>query len=326
MNGFFKHTKTIARMQEGPLGRYILPYAEQLQNQRYARLSGRVQIRLVADFSRWLRDKAVPARRITARHTTDFLRARKRAGRQPANTDLSTLARLLGFLRKQAVIPEPTSRKAATPSQALLEEYDVYLQKERALASSTRRNYRPFLNRFLAGRFGAGSVDLSTLRALDVIQFVQRASRPPIFKQARVMISALRSFLRFAQYRGDLKVNLASCVPSVASWPLSTVPRSLSPAHVEQVLAGCDRKEAAGRRDYAILLLLARLGLRGGEVASLTLEDMDWEAARITLRGKRGRVDQLPLPRDVGEAIAAYPGQRLVAAPCQARPTLLVHR
>jgi integrase/recombinase XerD len=194
----------------------------------------------------------------------------------------------------------------ATPSEDLLKNYDVYLQKERALVLSTRINYRPFIRRFLVGRFGAGPVDLSALRALDVIKFVQHGARQLIPKRAQLMTSALRSFLRFAQYRGDLKANLASCVPSVASWSLSTVPKSLPPAHVEQVLAGCNRKTAAGRRDYAMLLLLARLGLRGGEVASLTLEDMDWEAGRITLRGKRGRVDQLPLPRDVGEAIAAY--------------------
>jgi integrase/recombinase XerD len=305
MNAFFKDTKTIDRMEEGPLGCYILRYAEQLQTEGYARQSARIQIRLVADFSRWLARKGIAARRIAARHPTEFLRSRKRAGHQPTNADLSALARLLRLLRDQAVISEPTP-KVATPSEDLLKNYDVYLQKERALVLSTRINYRPFIRRFLVGRFGAGPVDLSALRALDVIKFVQHGARQLIPKRAQLMTSALRSFLRFAQYRGDLKANLASCVPSVASWSLSTVPKSLPPAHVEQVLAGCNRKTAAGRRDYAMLLLLARLGLRGGEVASLTLEDMDWEAGRITLRGKRGRVDQLPLPRDVGEAIAAY--------------------
>jgi integrase/recombinase XerD len=121
-----------------------------------------------------------------------------------------------------------------------------------------------------------------------------------------LMTSALRSFLRFAQYCGKVTSNLAACVPSVANWSLSTVPKSLPPGEVKRVLAGCNRETATGQRDYAILLLLARLGLRAGEVANLALDDMDWEKGCITIRGKAGRVDQLPLPTEVGRAIVAY--------------------
>jgi integrase len=120
------------------------------------------------------------------------------------------------------------------------------------------------------------------------------------------MTTALRSFLRFARYRGDLHNDLAACVPVAANWSQSTIPRALPPAQTERVLAACDRRTAVGRRDYAILLLLARLGLRGGEVTTLTLEDLDWQGGLITVRGKGGRDSQLPLPRDVGEALAAY--------------------
>jgi site-specific recombinase XerD len=121
------------------------------------------------------------------------------------------------------------------------------------------------------------------------------------------MASALRSFLRFLRFRGEIKLDLAACVPAVANWSLSTIPRSLPPTQVEQVLAQtCKRSTAVGRRDYAILLLLARLGLRGGEVCNLTLEDIDWEKSRIAVRGKVERVVQLPMPAEVGQAIAAY--------------------
>jgi site-specific recombinase XerD len=121
------------------------------------------------------------------------------------------------------------------------------------------------------------------------------------------MTTALRSFLRFARYRGEITLDLATCVPAVASWSLSTLPKSLPPAQVEQVLAhACERSTAVGRRDYAILLLLARLGLRGGEVCNLVLEDIDWDSSRIAIRGKGDRVARLPMPADVGKAIAAY--------------------
>ena len=157
------------------------------------------------------------------------------------------------------------------------------------------------------GRFGRGRVDLSVLRATDVIKFVRRAAGQLKGKRVLLMTTALRSFLRFARYRGDITLDLATCVPPVASWSLSTLPKALPPAQVEQVLAhACERSTAVGRRDYAILLLLARLGLRGGEVCHLVLEDIDWENSRIAIRGKGGRVTQLPMPVDVGKAIAAY--------------------
>jgi site-specific recombinase XerD len=306
MNTFFKDKKAIERMKEGPLGQYVVPYANQLRTEGYAQESGRIQLRLVANFSRWLARKGIPAKQIAVQHILNFLRARKRAGHPSGKSPQSALARLVRLLREQAVITDRTPKAAATPSEILLAEYDGYLQRERALVLSTRINYQSFIRRFLVGKFAAGSVDLSALRAADVIQFVQQGAGELIPKRAQLMTTALRSFLRFAQYHGDLKSNLASCVPSVASWSLSTVPKSLPRPYVKRVLAGCNRTTAAGRRNYAMLLLLARLGLRAGEVANLTLEDIDWEGGCMTVHGKRGRVDQLPLPNDVGRAIAAY--------------------
>lgn len=167
-------------------------------------------------------------------------------------------------------------------------------------------SYLSFVRKFVADTLGKGQVDLPKLCADDVIKFVQRRAGNMRPRCAQLLTTALRSFLRFVHYRGDLAIQLASCVPSVASWSLSTVPRSLPAVHVRQVLRACDRKSAVGRRDYAILLLLARLGLRSGEVAHLKLEDIDWKDGYVTIHGKAARVDQLPLPPDVGEAIAAY--------------------
>jgi len=172
---------------------------------------------------------------------------------------------------------------------------------------ATRVGYAPFVRQFLVSRFGGGRVNLSKLSAPDVLKFVRRGAGQLKNKRALLMTTALRSFLRFARYRGDLTLDLAACVPPVASWSLSTLPKALPPAQVDQVLADARKRgSAVGRRDYAILLLLARLGLRGGEVCHLALEDLDWEKSRIAIRGKGGRATHLPLPADVGQAIAAY--------------------
>ena len=209
-------------------------------------------------------------------------------------------------MREHRVTQERIPQPPLTPSQKVLREYDLYLQKERSLSPATRIGYAPFVGQFLVSRFGRGRVDLSRLNALDVLKFVRRRAGQLKNKRVLLMTTALRSFLRFARYRGDLTLNLAARVPSVASRSLSTLPKASPPDRVDQVLAEArKRSSAVGRRDYAILLLLARLGLRGGEVCHLVLEDLDWENSRIAIRGKGGRVTQLPMPADVGKAIAA---------------------
>jgi site-specific recombinase XerD len=216
----------------------------------------------------------------------------------------------MGFLKllhEQKVMKENNPQPLPTPGQKLLRDYALFLQKERSLSLATRSNYAPFIRQFLVSRFGRDRVDLSRLRAKDVLKFVRRAASKLKSKRVLLMTTALRSFLRFARYRGEVTLDLAACVPSVANWSLSTLPKSLPPAQVEQVLDSVrQRSTAVGRRDYAILLLLARLGLRGGEVANLVLEDIDWENSRVTVRGKGDRVAHLPMPNDVGRAIAAY--------------------
>jgi len=306
MKLFFTDVKAVEGMEEGPLGPYIVSYAEQLRAEGYARQSACLQLRLVSDFSRWLGQKGVPANEVVAQHTVDYLRYRKRRGYRPRRGAPAALARLLKLLREQGVIAQQSRGLAMTRGECLVREFDLYLEKERALALATRINYLPFVRQFLASQFGKRPVELSSLGATDVTGFVRCHAPHLKGKRVQLMTTALRSFLRFARHRGDITRDLAACVPAVASWSLSGLPRALPSAQVKQVLEHCDRKTAVGRRDYAILLLLARLGLRGGEVAGLNLEDINWESGFLSLRGKAGRSSQLPLPADVGEAITAY--------------------
>jgi integrase/recombinase XerD len=304
MNLIFKNPETLQRMHEGPLGPYLDSYAADMHQQGYASPTAESQIRLVADFSRWLAKRQIIPQKITTEHCQRYLRFRARH-RCPGRSDLAALKRLLNLLLRQGVIPE-SPLPPATSADQLRDEFGLYLRQERALAATTVRYYLSFVGQFLAERFGSGPIDLSTLCAADVTGFVRRRATSMKSKRVQLVTTALRSFLRFGRYRGDLHMDLAGCVPAVANWSLSTVPKALPPEQIELVLASCNRKTVVGRRDYAILLLLARLGLRASEVATLHLEDLDWQNGLITVRGKGGHYSQLPLPVDVGKGIVNY--------------------
>jgi site-specific recombinase XerD len=147
---------------------------------------------------------------------------------------------------------------------------------------------------------------LSRLTAGDVVRFVQRQAQCLHQKQAKAMVTALRSFLNYVRFRGDVTLDLAAAVPTVPNWSMTSIPRAIATDQVRLLLASIDRHTTMGRRDYAILLLLARLGLRVGEVTSLELDDIDWGAGKLTVRGKAGQRSELPLSAEVGRAIAAY--------------------
>jgi site-specific recombinase XerD len=180
------------------------------------------------------------------------------------------------------------------------------LREARALASATIVNYLPFIRDFLEDRFGHARVRLSRLCAGDVVRFVQRQARRLHLKRAKLLTSALRSFLHYARYRGEVRLDLAAAVPAVANWSMNSIPRAIAPDQVRQLLASIDRRTALGHRDYAVLLLLARLGLRASEVAFLELDDIDWHTGQLTVRGKGAQRLELPLPTEAGKAIVAY--------------------
>jgi site-specific recombinase XerD len=214
---------------------------------------------------------------------------------------------LVDFLRHEHVVPaEEIAVHGRSPIDRIVDAYEVYLREERALATATIVNYVPFVHDFLKHRFGTGAVKFSCLSADDVVRFVRHRAPTLLRKRAKLMTSALRSFLNYARYCGEVDVDLAAAVPIVPNWSMTSIPRAIAPDQIRQLLASIDRRTGTGRRDYAILLLLARLGLRSGEVASLTLDDIDWEAGQLTAHGKSGRRNELPLPAEVGKAIAAY--------------------
>ena len=221
--------------------------------------------------------------------------------------DAAALDHLIEFLRREGVVPtEKIEVHRLTPTEHCVQAYEQYLREARALARATIVNYVPFVRDFLDDCFGDGRVTLSRLDAGDVVRFVQRQAPHLHLKRAKLMTTALRSFLHYARYRGDITLDLGAAVPIVANWSMTSIPRAIAPDQVRQLLTSIDRRTPIGRRDYAILLLLARLGLRSGEVASLKLDDIDWNTGQLSVCGKSGQRSELPLPTEVGKAIAAY--------------------
>jgi len=270
----------------------------------YPRHTIEFQVRVIADFGHWLSKRRLAATNLSLDLCQAYLRARSRRKCQ-TGMELSALRRLLDLLVRSGIVQKSVP-PVMTPADRLASEYCSYLRQERGLSSTTQSHYSAFVREFLRKRFGKGPVELSTLRAQDITGFVQRRASQIRSIRVQLMTTALRSFLRFARFRGDIARDLAACVPAVANWKLSSIPRAIPAQQVKLLLDSINRKTGMGRRDYAILLLLARLGLRGGEITALTLEDLDWEEGLIRVRGKGGRYTQMPLPADVGEAIADY--------------------
>lgn len=305
LNHFFNDRTdpgTVDALTRGPLSSHLTMYVERLHDGGYAIQSGQLQLRMLGDFNIWLDRKHLSADEVDSSVLERYIRSRTKAGKLRKG-DAAALKRMLRMLRDgQAEAP------AAPPTagQFVLEQYQHYLRQERGLAEGTIKKYTPIVRTFLAETFPLGSPDLFQISADNIARFVQRQAERITTKDAPTVVTALRSFLRHLLHRGAIQTDLAACVPTIATWSQSKVPKFLAAEQIQRLLDSCDRDSAIGKRDYGILLLLARLGLRAGEVVTLTLDDIDWEAGVITVRGKGKRVAQMPLPAEVGTALAGY--------------------
>ena len=232
-----------------------------------------------------------------------FLRVRRDAGYSQLVSPRG-VAPLVGYLRAQGAVPEPAPAIVDGPVEQLLAGFAGYLVRERGVSASTAGYYRRVAGVFLSGR-GPGQLGVADLTAKDVTDFLLAEVRRSGGSVGHVA-GALRSLLRFLHLQGQIPWPLAAAVPTGPGWHRPSSPRALPAGWVSRLLAGCDRRTTVGRRDYAILILLARLGLRAGEVAALLLADIDWRAGEIVVRGKGNRWERLPLPTDVGQALAGY--------------------
>lgn len=289
----------------GPLASYAPGFREELAGWGYTKSSSAGQLQLMAHVSGWLAGQGLDVGGLTPGCVEQFFALRRAEGRS-AHLSQRALAPLLEHLRGLGVVPVAAVAAARTPVEQLLERYRSYLAQERGLVGKTVRCYEDIARRFLEGRRQAGGLGLERLTVADVTGFLSSQCPGRSAGSAKNVASALRSLLRFLQLEGLTALPLAQAVPAGASWSASSLPRALDPKQAARLLGVCDRRKAKGRRDYAILTLLLRLGLRAGEVAALELDDVDWRRGELLIRGKGRRQERLPLPVDVGAALAAY--------------------
>ena len=296
----------LSRAPNGPVAVHIESFAKSLREQGYAPQSVYRQVSLSAGFSEWLARRQLMLRRFSADLIPQYLQYRFRHVKQ-SRGDAAALKHLVEFLRSQDAIPaEKAAACSATSAERCARTYEQYLREACGLSQATIVNYVPFVRGFLKECFGSRAIIWSKLSAQNVMRFVERQARCLHPKRSKLLTSALRSFLRYARYSGKVKRDLSAAVPVVPQWTMTTVPRAIPTDQVRQLLNSINRASVMGRRDYAVLLLLARLGLRASEVAFLELDDIEWNAGQLRIRGKAGHRSDLPLPADVGKAIASY--------------------
>ena len=286
----------------GPLAKFADGFRVDLLERGYSRSGAHGQLYLLAHVSRWMEAEGLEPASLTAATLERYFVWRRGQGYRKSHSPLS-LRTLLGYLDGLGVLPSDDA--VASPVDRLVEEFRDYLLLERGAKASSAGRYEPTARMFLSERSEPIEDGLARVSGAEVSMFVLRESRRRSACSTEMVVCALRALLRFLHARGLIVEPLVEAVPSVAR-RREDLPRGLEAGQVKGLLDSCDRCAPTGRRDYAVLVLLARLGLRCSEVAALRLDDIDWRASELVIRGKGSRLDRLPLTADVGEALADY--------------------
>jgi integrase/recombinase XerD len=290
----------------GPLGAHVAGLCAELTRTGYTESSSRDVVRAMARLSSWLDSNGLMPSELTPKAVEDFLLLRREYGSVVAVARRG-LGPALRFLRSIDVVPGRDQVAGDTPVEVVLGEYRGWLDKERGLAAESIRCYASQAKTFLSWLPEPLDEALAHLDAPTVTTFiVEQSTVAGSVWSAKALVTSVRSLLRFLHVDGSIPVPLTAAVPAVAGWRLGGLPRALGAGQVDALLAGCDTTGPVGLRDHAVLIMLARMGLRGAEVATLGLGDVAWRVGEIVVRGKGSRVERLPLAVEVGTAMAAY--------------------
>lgn len=295
----------IDRLRGGLFGAHLDQFAEVLATRGYAKTSGWWQLKLLGKFDRWLVRQKHTLLDLDDKLVEEFIELRRRAD-VLRNGDAVAIRRFVEHLRERGIIARPLVVGEPSEIQRLKERYAKFLREERGLSPLTLENYWPFASCFLISRFDDGLLKLNELTPADVSDFVVRHAKIVSPGRMKMLPTSLRSFFRFLFQKGETGIDLAAVVPTIKHWRQTGLPKFLSAEEVERLVATCDRSRPSGRRDYAMFMLFARLGLRAGEVAALELDHINWRAGEILIPGKGLLHDRLPLLPDVGEALIEY--------------------
>jgi integrase/recombinase XerD len=288
----------------GPLAPFAGTYSRELRRRGYTPRSAVNELRQAARLSRWLEDHELMVARLNRERVEEFLAFQRAGGRHRSEWSRPGLWCLLDVLENLGGLEHEERAPVASPGEMLLACFETYLFTERSLASGTVRGYVGHARRFL-GWLPAGT-SLAEVTASDVTAALRREAAAVSVAATQYFRAGLRAFLRFSFTEGFLESDLSGAALAVTGRRRTALPRGIEPGAARALLRSCDRRTAVGRRDYAVLITLLRLGLRAGEVARLRLDDLGWRAGELVVRGKGARQDRLPLPVEVGEALAAY--------------------
>jgi integrase/recombinase XerD len=284
-------------------------FAKSLSAVGYTALTVQQKHQIASAFALWTRKEEIAVVDLQELHATRFIKEgpRRRSKVRDA-IKRRTLRLLFSYLRTEGkALPSIKADKPLSPVAMLQERFEQHLRQQRGLSEWSLQAYRPFIYSFLVEQVAkTGYVCPATLDPQSVRDFLLTRIRNRPTRSAKLLGTALRSFLRFLFQSGETAVDLALAVPTVRQWRQAAVHSYLVPKEVEQVLRTCNLTTPVGRRNHAILLLLARLGLRAGEVIALELGDIQWRTGEILIRGKGGVFERLPLLADVGKALAFY--------------------
>lgn len=289
----------------GPLTPFAAGLVEELALRGYTVTSATSQMQLAAHLSRWLESQCMGPGDLTGPVIERFLAVRR--ADYSSHYSVKALEPVLGYLRRQGRIPAAAVPAPSSPGEVLMGRYGEYLTVQRGLSIPVARAYSHWVTPFVEDMADeGGAVELADMTAADVALFLTKQLPTMTRKTAQMTACALRSFLRFLHDQQIVEVVLSDAVPAVAHRRMSGLPQPLNPSQVTALLEVCDRSSAVGRRDYAVITVLHRLGLRCAEVSGLPLDDVDWQAGTLMIRGKGSRIDLMPLPIDVGRAIVDY--------------------
>jgi len=292
------------RRKPGQLGPQVEGYRAWLAQRGYTPQTVRNMLADLGRLGRWMSGQGLVTARLDEDVMTAFLAAWQASGRRRTLGPRAMMP-LLSYLREAGVTP--AAKPPDAPLDGLLGEYRIWLTRERGLAAATVLRYEKTARRFLQQQAMAGGVlNPAGLTGADVNAFLLRECGRVSAGSAKARVAELRAVLCFLYLQGLTPLRLGTAVPPVGGWRLAALPPVMTAADVQLLLDGCDRSSDVGVRDFAIMMLVARLGLRSVEVARLELRDVDWRAGELVVRGKARRQDRLPLPADVGEALAGY--------------------
>lgn len=291
------------RRKPGRLGAHVDGYRAWLTQRGYTPQTIRNMLKDLGQVGRWMSVEGLEPAQVDEERLAAFLTARHAAGHRRPGT--RAMKPLLSYLRETDVAAAP--KPPLTPLGALLTRYSRWLVTDRGLAATTVLRYENTARRFLQQQAAtAEGFEPAALTGADVNAFLLRECARVSAGSAKGRVAELRSVLRFLYLQGITPLRLGMAVPPVGGWRLATLPPTMTATDVQLLLDSCDRSTALGVRDFAIITLVARLGLRSIEVARLELRDVDWRAGELVVRGKGRRQDRLPLPTQVGEALVAH--------------------